>query len=86
MTGKKGNQPVPGNAALADTAVHHHDGDFLAVGDAQEIRPDFCFDEDDDFRIDNIEMRPVRYGRSRKNTDAVCPVYASGEPCGTLSP
>ena len=39
--------------ALADAAVHHHDRNMLICGDAQEIRPDFRFYQDDGLGIDD---------------------------------
>ena len=50
---KEGNQAVANGTALTDAAVHHHDRNVFISGNAQKVRPDFRFDQDDSLGIDD---------------------------------
>lgn len=62
MTREKGNEAIARSAAIADASVHHHDGNLLALGYAQKVRPNFRLYKDDHFRVNNAQntVRKVR--------------------------
>src|SRR5262245_51219414 len=78
------DQPIAGKGTVGYASVDHHDLDSTGAAFSQEVRPDFSFRNDDQFRIQPVQYSTDSARKIKREVENVVG-YSKSVACQLLS-